>query len=102
LSSLDSTVQRPTVEENLDPNILHAILELSSRMPNQTNLIYSAQDGLGWIDQHGWKVFLGMDFSDLSIKVLEYQAIAAALEKQGIQVVMISVERVDAPFFRTE
>jgi cell division septal protein FtsQ len=102
LSSLDPSSQRSTVEENLDPNILHAILELSSRMPNQTNLIYSAQDGLGWIDQHGWKVFLGMDFTDLSIKVLEYQAIAAALEKQGIQVVMISVERVDAPFFRTE
>jgi hypothetical protein len=75
---------------------------LSSRMPNQTNLIYSSQDGLGWIGQHGWKVFLGMDFTDLSTKVLEYQAIAAALEKQGIQVVMISVERVDAPFFRTE
>jgi alkyl hydroperoxide reductase subunit AhpC len=54
------------------------------------------------VDQHGWKVFLGMDFTDLSTKILEYQAIAAALEKQGIQVVMISVERVDAPFFRTE
>ena len=102
LSAVDSTAQDPAVEGNLDPGILHAILELSSRMPNQTNLIYSAQDGLGWIDQHGWKVFLGMDFTDLSTKVLEYQAIAAALEKQGIQVVMISVERVDAPFFRTE
>jgi hypothetical protein len=90
------------VEENLDPDILHAILELSSRMPNQTSLVYSAQNGLGWIDQHGWKVFLGMDFSDLSMKILEYQSIATALEKQGIQAVLISVEHVDAPFFRTE
>lgn len=102
LSKMDASGQSSKVEENLDPGILRAILEMSSRMPNQTNLIYSAQDGLGWIDQHGWKVFLGMDFSDLSVKILEYQAIAAALEKQGIQVVMISVERVDAPFFRTE
>jgi cell division protein FtsQ len=102
LSAVETASQSTTVEENLDPGILHAILELSSRMPNQMNLIYSAQDGLGWIDQHGWKVFLGMDFTDLSIKILEYQAIAAALEKQGLQAVMISVERVDAPFFRTE
>jgi hypothetical protein len=43
-----------------------------------------------------------MDFSELSIKILEYQAISTALEKQGIQVVMVSVEDVDAPFFRTE
>ena len=105
LSTVDASssgLQKSMVEENLDSGILHAILELSSRMPNQTNLIYSTQDGLGWVDQHGWKVFLGMDFSDLSTKILEYQAIAAALEKQGIQAVMISVERVDAPFFRTE
>ena len=102
LSKNSSSSGSTNVEENLDPGILHAILELSSRMPNQTNLIYSSKDGLGWIDQHGWKVFLGMDFSDLSVKILEYQAIATALEKRGIQVVMISVERVDAPFFRTE
>ena len=94
--------QSALAQEKLDPAILHAILELSSKMPNQTSFVYSAQNGLGWVDQHGWKVFLGMDFSDLSTKILEYQAIATTLETQGIQAVMVSVEDVNAPFFRTE
>jgi hypothetical protein len=90
------------ITDQLTPAILSALRELSSRMPLQTQFVYSTQDGLGWVDTRGWAVFVGMDFTDLTVKINEYQAIADALDRQGIRPVMVSVEHVDAPFFRTE
>jgi len=54
------------------------------------------------IDPGGWKVYVGLDLSDLGTKIAEYQAIIKKLDLQGIRPVMVSVEHIDAPFFRTQ
>ncbi len=86
----------------IDPAVLNAILDLSSRMPQETTFLYDAQNGLGWNDSRGWQVFIGLDLGNLPIKISEYEVIVAQLDLQGIHPVMVSVEHIDAPFFRTE
>jgi len=71
-------------------------------MPQETTFLYSHNNGLGWIDPGGWKVYVGLDLSDLGTKIAEYQAIIKKLDLQGIRPVMVSVEHIDAPFFRTQ
>lgn len=91
-----------TYPRQLDPLVLNAIMQLSARMPQEASFLYSQVDGLGWTDPRGWKVYVGMDLTDLGTKISEYEAIVKQLDQQGIRPVMVSVEHVDAPFFRTE
>ncbi len=86
----------------IDPAVLNAIRELSSRMPQETTFLYSEQDGLGWNDTRGWQVYIGMDLSNLPVKITEYEAIINQLDQKGIHPMLVSVEHIDAPFFRTE
>jgi cell division protein FtsQ len=91
-----------TYPRQMDPLVLNAIMQLSARMPQEGSFLYSQQDGLGWMDSRGWKVYVGMDLSNLGTKITEYEAIVKQLDQQGIRPVMVSVEHIDAPFFRTE
>lgn len=86
----------------IDPNVLHAAIELAARLPEGATLVYDPTDGMGWVDPRGWKVFFGIDLSDLQVKEAEYQVIVDHLTQQGITPVMISVEFPHAPYYRTE
>jgi cell division septal protein FtsQ len=97
-----SFVQQLLPVRAIEPSVLNAILDLSNRMPQETTFLYSQQDGLGWNDPRGWEVFIGLDLSNLTVKITEYEAIISQLDQKGIHPRMISVEHIDAPFFRTE
>lgn len=86
----------------MDLNLLSAALKLSTQVPEGTVLAYSTKDGLGWTDTRGWKVYIGNDLTNLETKLTEYEAIVQQLTGKGITPVMISVEHLNAPFFRTE
>lgn len=86
----------------MDINLLSAALRLSVQAPEGAALAYSTGDGLGWTDTRGWKVFIGNDLNGLETKLVEYEAIVSQLTERGITPVMISVEHLNAPFFRTE
>jgi len=86
----------------IDPNVLNAAIELAGRLPEGATLVYDPTDGMGWIDPRGWKVYFGIDLSDLQVKEAEYQVIVDHLTQQGITPVMISVEFPHAPYYRTE
>lgn len=87
---------------HMDLNLLAATLQLSAQVPEGSPLAYSVTDGLGWTDARGWKVFIGNDLASLGTKLAEYEAIVQQLGARGITPVMISVEHLNAPFFRTE
>jgi cell division protein FtsQ len=86
----------------MDINLLSAALKLSVQAPEGSTLAYSTSNGLGWTDVRGWKVFIGNDLDNLETKLVEYEAIVAQLTERGITPVMVSVEHLSAPFFRTE
>ncbi|HWQ04586.1 MAG TPA: FtsQ-type POTRA domain-containing protein [Longilinea sp.] len=83
-------------------HLLSAALKLSGQVPEGTTLAYSTSDGLGWMDTRGWKVFIGNDLNQLDTRLAEYETIVQQLTERGITPVMISVEHLNAPFFRTE
>ena len=92
----------PSPSLRLSPDLVNAILELGSKMPADTLLVYDSEHGLGWNDPGGWDVFFGSEDEDMPMKLAVYQALVDKLQNEGIQPAMISVEYVHAPYYRTE
>ena len=63
-------------------------------------MIYDPKYGMGWQDPHGWSVYFGQNTQDIAMKEKVYQAILDTITKQGIQPTLISVEYLDAPFYK--
>lgn len=85
----------------IDPNTLKRIIDLKAMIPAESKLVYSSLNGLGWEEPSGMDVYIGHDLSNFDLKVSMYQSIMASLQQQGMQPKeMISVEFINAPFFR--
>jgi cell division protein FtsQ len=92
----------PTMLRRVDPVLLSAAQGLSQQLPPETQLLYSAQDGLGWTEPNGWQVYIGRDLSNFEEKYIMYQGIASNLANQGLSPTMVSVEHLNAPYYRLE
>lgn len=88
--------------KQIDPVIMTALTSLSKQMPKKTVLVYTDKNGFGWKDPHGWQIFIGNSLDNLNEKLLVYKGIVDQLNKNGIQPSMISVENIDAPYYRLE
>ncbi len=84
----------------LDPAMVQVITVLYPYVPGGASLLYDTQFGLGWQDMRGWQVYFGQNSDDIPLKLNVYQAIVDRLTNQGIQPALISMEYLDAPFFR--
>ncbi len=85
----------------VDPEILKRMIDLQKMIPPDSKLVYNSLNGLGWEDPHGWDVYIGRDLTDFDLKLSMYTAIITNLEQQGIfPQDMISVEFINAPFYR--
>jgi hypothetical protein len=94
-----------TSEELIDlisPDTLNAIIEMSAILPAGGSLVYNPISGMGWRDPRGWEVFFGTDLSNIDFKQVEYETILARLVEMGVSPAMISVEHIDAPYYRME
>lgn len=70
-------------------------------IPARSKLVYSSLNGLGWEEPSGMDVYIGHDLTNFDLKVSMYQSIIVSLQQQGMQPQeMISVEFINAPFFR--
>jgi hypothetical protein len=88
--------------KKIDAGAILAAQKLAAQVPAGTALAYSQEDGLGWADPAGWKVYVGMNTADLDQKLAVYQAIVQNLQQKGLQPAVISVASVNAPFYRLE
>jgi len=93
---------KPVNPPRLDPTVMASILKLNQRIPQQTDLAYSASQGLGWYDSNGWSVYIGLSLDNLDTQITMYNAIASKLEQQGIHPALVSLVDVDAPYYRLE
>lgn len=89
-------------QNKIDPNIQKVLFNLQNQMPENTTLVYNANEGFGWSDSDGLQVFIGQSLQDLNIKLNEYKAIKAKLQNDGLTPSMISVAYIDAPYYRLE
>jgi cell division protein FtsQ len=86
----------------IDPAMVTTIGELVGIAPQGATIIYDPAYGLGWQDPRGWLVYFGENTQNVSMKLTVYQAIIDKLSQEGVQPTMISVEYLDAPFYRTQ
>lgn len=88
--------------KKMDTNLVKAILSLPKMLQEGSTILYNSKDGLGWYDARGWNVFIGLKLDNFELKLVEYEAIVNELNRQGIQPSVISVEFLNAPFYRVE
>lgn len=84
----------------IDPQMVSAMLTLAPYVPAGTPMSFDPLYGMGWQDPHGWFVYFGQNTADIPMKLVVYQAIVDTLNRQGIQPDLISVEFLDAPFYK--
>jgi hypothetical protein len=81
-------------------DMVKAIKTLAPDVPAGSTLTYDPQYGLGWTDSRGWKVVFGVDPQDMPLKWQVYQSLVNTLIQQGIKPAFISVQYVNAPYYR--
>ncbi|MGD0611776.1 MAG: FtsQ-type POTRA domain-containing protein [Anaerolineales bacterium] len=82
------------------PETVAAMTALVPFLPSGVSMTYDPQYGLGWQDPHGWSVYFGNSTEDIQMKLRVYQTIVASFTHQGIQPTLISMEYLDAPFYK--
>lgn len=86
----------------LSVNMVDAILRIKEEAGKKATLVYDSQHGLGWKDSRGWEVFFGTDIEDVDIKMQIYKTLVKRLKKEQVRPELISVEFVNAPYYRLE
>lgn len=86
----------------IDAAALSTAQKLAKEVEAGTALAYSQENGLGWVNASGCKVYVGMDTSNMDEKMSIYQAILQELDDRKLTPKMISVANVNAPFYRLE
>ena len=84
----------------INPEVVQAIINLAPLVPEGLAMIYDPEYGIGWQDPRGWTVQVGQNIQDLPMKFIIYQALVSSLVNQGIQPSLISMEYLDAPFYK--
>ena len=96
----------PSTNDALSPipylsmDMLKAIKTLAASVPSGTAMIYDPRNGLGWSDGHGWQVFFGSNAKDMALKLQVYQSLITSLTSRGITPAFISVQYLNAPYYR--
>lgn len=93
-------IEKP--KEFIPALMVKAITELVALAPQGSAITYDPNYGIGWNDPRNWKVYFGENTENISTKLMIYQAIVEKLTLEGIQPTMISVEYLEAPFYRTQ
>ena len=82
------------------PELVEAMVTLFPYVPAGIPMIFDPQYGMGWQDPRGWFVYFGQNTVEIPVKLAIYQAIVDTFIRQGIQPMLVSVEHLDAPFYK--
>ncbi len=91
-------IREDPLEAVLAPEILLAASVLSAQLPEDAELTYDPDHGLGFEDRRGWTANFGVS-GDMVMKLRLYQAIAQELEDRNVAASVVSVENPSAPFY---
>lgn len=84
----------------MDSEMVTAIRTMAARAPQGAQIVYNPSYGLGWYDSNGWNVYFGLDLVNVDAKMTMYDAIKKKLLDNNEQPKLISLEYIDAPFYR--
>ena len=98
-----SIILPPTIDDRfVDPRIVRTVAALDDYLPEQVDMIYTAEHGLGWHDARGWVVYFGFNDDNAEQKMNVYQSMVEYLEGKRIKPSIINIEFLDSPYFRME
>ncbi len=86
----------------VDPAFVTTVQKLNGIKPPESPMLYDEENGLGWVDPHGWQVYFGDDDANIDMKLLEYARIVETILDRNLQPVLISMEFLHAPYYRLE
>ncbi|MDE2857512.1 MAG: FtsQ-type POTRA domain-containing protein [Chloroflexota bacterium] len=87
--------------KKLDKDVVLGALRLQEFLPPGADLDYDPINGLGWTNEQGWQIWMGIDSSaGMSRKINEYQAYVNNLNSRGIEITELNIANPDAPFYK--
>ncbi len=100
-SDILGTEDEPSYEHRfIDPGLIQVIKNMAGYVPSGVPMIFDPQYGIGWQEPRGWVVYFGQNSLDIPVKLSIYQSLVDKLITQGIQPTLISMEHLDAPFYK--
>lgn len=90
------------VYQKIEPITYRAIKDLNQLLPEQDLILYDARRGLGWNDPRGFKVYIGSTLQDITAKMNMIEEIVKTLIKAAVAPTLISVEQINAPYYRLD
>ena len=86
----------------VDPAFVSTVQKLNAIKPAESPMLYDEENGLGWVDPHGWQVYFGDDDENIDMKLMEYSKIVETILDRNLQPALISMEFLHAPYYRLE
>lgn len=87
--------------KRLDKDVVLGALRLQAFLPPGADLDYDPINGLGWTNDRGWQIWMGIDSSaGMGRKINEYQAYVNNLNSRGIEITELNIANPDAPFYK--
>ncbi len=87
--------------KRLDKDVVLGALRLQEFLPPGVDLDYDPIKGLGWTNEQGWQIWMGIDSSaGMSRKISEYQAYVKNLNSRGIEITELNIANPDAPYYK--
>lgn len=80
-------------------DVIAGALQLRELRPNIELLHYDSQHGLSYQDGRGWRGYFGTG-TDMDVKLAVYETLVQSLVDRQIQLSVVSVENIDAPYYR--
>ena len=101
VDAFDGPAATLTDLRNLDKDLVLGALRLGEFLPAGAHLDYDSINGLGWTNERGWQIWMGIDTAaGMSEKIKAYQAYIDNLDSRGIEVSELNIANPDAPFYR--
>ena len=87
--------------KKLDKDVVRGALRLQEFLRPGTDLDYDPINGLGWTNDQGWQIWMGIDSSaGMNRKINEYQAYVNNLNSRGIEITELNIANPSAPFYK--
>ena len=90
------------VYQRIEPITYQAVKDLNHLLPEQDIILYDVRRGLGWNDNRGFRVYVGSDLDDIAAKMNMVEEIVKTLINMQVVPTVISVEQINAPYFRMD
>ncbi len=90
------------VYQRIEPITYQAVKDLNQLLPEQDIILYDIRRGLGWNDSRGFRVYVGSDLDDIAAKMNMVEEIVKTLITSQVIPTMISVEQINAPYYRMD